>query len=464
MEPNGHGSAETPRPTDQKSSITVAIIGGGVAGCIQAIYLAEAYPWLRILIFEKNTNILSGTSRMNPGRSNLGFHYRHLETAIFCQDTTVKFAKFIRRIGCQHIFAQAPQRGIYVIMESPIQLLGNVIKPVFYPEEVVPVFEQIKAHAIEKYTDDRDFENLFGPPKRICRQLARKEYESFLAPGILGSVATCYETAEMTFNTDSICSFLSNYIQSFKNISIRTETKVTQLQNIDQADGGGYRIGWSNLRNGKYQTDAVQLLTLACWENIGIFRQQLNKPGDGPTHNRLKMLGILDIHVQADLLKTIRPIFVASGPFCMICPQELIEDSNGHIHCICACTLAIATNVMTVLDSEPIPFSYERMLSGTISHEERIQMANPILLGAKQYFACLKDADLIDVRFGTVRVPYGDGHSMDLHDAASEHHRRNYPGCYRLGDGLYVNEAMKVAYSVYNAEMLVDWVGADISG
>lgn len=176
------------------------------------------------------------------------------------------------------------------------------------------------------------------------------------------------------------------------------------------------------------------------------------------------MLGILDIHVQADLLKTIRPIFVASGPFCMICPQELIEDSNGHIHCICACTLAIATNVMTVLDSEPIPFSYERMLSGTMSHEERMQMANPILSGAKQYFACLQDGDLIDVRFGTVRVPYGDGHSMDLHDAAREHHRRNYPGCYRLGDGLYVNEAMKVAYSVYNAEMLVDWVGADISG
>lgn len=120
MDPNGHDSAETPGSTDQKSSITVAIIGGGVAGCIQAIYLAEAYPWLRILIFEKNTDILSGTSRMNPERSNLGFHYRHLETAIFCQDTTVKFAKFLRRIGCQHIFAQAPQRGIYFIMESHI--------------------------------------------------------------------------------------------------------------------------------------------------------------------------------------------------------------------------------------------------------------------------------------------------------------------------------------------------------
>lgn len=62
----------------------------------------------------------------------------------------------------------------------------------------------------------------------------------------------------MTFNTDSICSFLTSHIQSFKSISIRTEAKATQLQNVDQADGGGYRIGWSNLVDGKYQTDAVQ--------------------------------------------------------------------------------------------------------------------------------------------------------------------------------------------------------------
>ncbi|OAQ62450.1 FAD dependent oxidoreductase domain-containing protein [Pochonia chlamydosporia 170] len=443
-------------------STVIAIIGGGIAGCVQAICLAEEFPWLKILIFEKNKDILCGTSCMNPGRPTFGFHYRHLETATFCQDNTVNFTKFLERIGCRDIFARAPQKGIYVLMKDSVQILGESVDPVFSPHEIIPVFEQIKRHAIEKYQNDREFEKHFGRPDQICRQLQESEYESFLTPEVLKGVAACYETAERTFNTAGICSFLRGYVKKFKNITIHTGANVTYLERMEQSTRRNYRITWYDVREAEKRIDIAQLVTLACWENVGAFRRQLGKSDCEPTHNRLKMLAIVDINIEASLLQTIRPIFVASGPFCMISPQECNEQPDGHIRCRCACTLAIRTNIMTVPDNVPLPADYEEMLNRRISHEDRLNMAKPILEGAQQFFTCLKHARLADVRFGTVRVPYGGGNNMDLHDAASEHHKRNYPGCYRLGEGLYVNEAMKLIYSTYNAEKMVEWVRADI--
>lgn len=436
----------------------LAIVGGGIAGCVQAIYLAEEFPWLKIRILEKRTDILTGTSSMNPGRPTFGFHYRHLDTATFCQDNTVKFTEFLQRIGCPHIFAKAPQRGIYVLMKEAIQILGNNIEPVFSSEEIQQVFEQIRLHAIKTYTNDTLFTKFFGPPDQLCRELNPCEYESFLAPEVLEQVGACYETAERTFDTLGICAFLRNYIKRFDNITVSTEANVTSLQKSQRSKGRGYRIDWYDEREAKHKTEFAKFLTLACWENIGLFRNQLGKPEREPTYNRLKMLAIVDIELKGKLLETIRPIFAASGPFCMISPQKFIQGFKGQIYCRCACTLAIKTNVATILDTQVMPADYDAILSGNISHEEKMEMAAPILEGARQVINCLKHAKLVDVRFGTVRVPYGGGNSVDLHDPASEHHSRNYPGCYQLDDGLFVNESMKLIYSVHNAEKIVDWV------
>ncbi|KAF3901331.1 hypothetical protein ABW20_dc0105551 [Dactylellina cionopaga] len=439
-----------------------AIIGGGIAGGVQAIYLAEKYPWIDIHIFDKNKEILSGTSCMNPGRPTFGFHYRHLETATFCQDNTVKFTKFLDSIGCPNIFAKAPQRGIYVLMKDAAQVLDSSVKPVFRPDEIEPIFEQIRDHAIQNYSYDDDFKKHFGSPEQICRRLEEDEYKGFLTPELLKGVGACYETAEKTFDTVGVCSFLQDYIKNVKNITIRTEANVTGLVQIQQPNGGGYRINWND--GTKNQSEVAQFLTLACWERVGLFRKQLGKPEHQPTYNRLKMLAILEIDIPTDRLDTIRPIFVASGPFSMISPQRCIEKSDGRILCRCACTLAIRTNVMTAPDDKPLPTEYDNMLQGAIGTEEKLRMAAPILEGARQFFACLSDAKLVDVRFGTVRVPFGGGKNVDLHDPASEHHSRDYPGCSNLGGGLFVNEAMKMIYSVYNAEMIVDWLRAELDG
>ncbi|KAK6332338.1 hypothetical protein TWF696_003056 [Orbilia brochopaga] len=441
-----------------------AIIGGGIAGSVQAIHLAEKYPSIEIHIFDKNEEILTGTSSMNPGRPTFGFHYRHLQTATFCQDNTVKFTKFLDRIGCPNIFAKAPQNGIYALMKNPAQVLGDSVKPVFNPDEIQPVFEQIRDHAIAKYSNDTDFKKNFGSPDQICRQLKEDEYNHFFNPDLLEGIGACYETAEKTFDTVGICSFLRSYISKIKNITIRSQAKVTCLERVHTAKGAGYRITWDDGRDAITRHEIAQFITLACWERVGIFRKQLGKPEIQPTYNRLKMLAILDIEIPADQLNTIRPIFVASGPFSMISPQRCVEKPDGRILCRCACTLAVKTNVTTVPDDRVLPTDYDNMLQGAVSPGEKIRMATPILEGARQFFACAGSAKLSEVRFGTVRVPYGGGKSVDLHDPASEHHSRDYPGCSNLGDGLFVNEAMKMIYSVYNAEMILDWAHAGLDG
>ncbi|KAK6329612.1 hypothetical protein TWF730_006159 [Orbilia blumenaviensis] len=441
-----------------------AIIGGGIAGSVQAIHLAERYPWLDIHIFDKNKNILTGTSNMNPGRPTFGFHYRCLNTATFCQDNTVKFTKFLDRIGCPNIFAKAPQGGIYVLMKGATQILNDSINPVFSPDEIEPVFEQIKEHAIKNYSNDNNFKKHFGSPDQICRKLEEAEYKRFLAPGLLEGVGACYETAEKTFDTVGICSFLREYIKGIKNIKIQTEAKVTFLEEIHQSKAARYRITWNDTRTSKSRSEVVQFLTLACWERVGLFRKQLGKPECHPTYNRLKMLAILETEVTADRVDTIRPIFAASGPFSMISPQSCIKKPDGSMICRLACTLAIRTNVMNVPDDRVLPINYDNMLEGTIEAEEKMEMAAPILEGAKQFFSCLSNARLAEVRFGTVRVPFGAGGNVDLHDPTSEHHSRDYPGCSDLGDGLFVNEAMKMIYSVYNAEMVLDWAHVELGG
>lgn len=443
---------------------TFAIIGGGIAGTVQAICLAREFPSLRIYLFEKEGQLLDGTSGMNPGRPTLGFHYRHLDTATFCLDNTVKFTKFLYNLGCRDIFAKAPQGGVYVLMKGCVQVLGQSVGPVFSPEEIKSVFSEIRAHAIMNYSDDWHYLTHFGKPDEIYRELQRSDYELLLTPYLLRGVDSCYETAEKTFNVPGICSFLRANVAKYTNITVLTGCFVTNTEQVRQSARPCYRITWTDKNVNEVGHMVTQFLTLACWERVGLLKRQLSKHDCQPTYNRLKMLAVVEMKVSQERLAAIRPMFVASGPFCMISPQKLTMTDGDSFVCKCACTLAIRTNLMTVSDNSTLPRDYVRILEGDIPPDEKEKMGSSVLAGSKQFFKCLESATLVDVRFGTVRVPFGSGHQIDIHDSASEHHARNDSGCYQLGDRLFVNEAMKVIYSVHNAEKVVGWVRVDMVG
>lgn len=70
----------------------VAIIGGGIFGCMMAIKLAET--GITPVVFERNQSIMRGASKNNQNRLHLGFHYpRDLNTAKQCSDGFYNFVK-----------------------------------------------------------------------------------------------------------------------------------------------------------------------------------------------------------------------------------------------------------------------------------------------------------------------------------------------------------------------------------
>ncbi|MDQ8040043.1 MAG: NAD(P)-binding protein, partial [Rickettsiella sp.] len=69
-------------PSHKKKQLQIAIIGGGVGGCMAGLELAKQFPDVKIIIFDKNNKLLQGTSNCTPGRMGLGFHYVHEKSAI----------------------------------------------------------------------------------------------------------------------------------------------------------------------------------------------------------------------------------------------------------------------------------------------------------------------------------------------------------------------------------------------
>lgn len=70
----------------------VAVLGGGMFGCVVALALADA--GLRATIFERKSEIMEGASKNNQNRLHLGFHYpRDLATARQCAAGFDRFMK-----------------------------------------------------------------------------------------------------------------------------------------------------------------------------------------------------------------------------------------------------------------------------------------------------------------------------------------------------------------------------------
>ena len=73
-------------------NLKVGIIGGGIFGLTAAIYLSKFSK--KIIIFEKNSEILCGATKYNHNRHHYGFHYpRSLKTVRQCQNSKILFEK-----------------------------------------------------------------------------------------------------------------------------------------------------------------------------------------------------------------------------------------------------------------------------------------------------------------------------------------------------------------------------------
>lgn len=81
----------------------IAVVGGGVFGCMSAIKLSEAGH--KVTLFEENSDLLQGASGINQYRLHRGYHYpRSIETVEYVQESVSLFEKEFPWVICRGSF------------------------------------------------------------------------------------------------------------------------------------------------------------------------------------------------------------------------------------------------------------------------------------------------------------------------------------------------------------------------
>ena len=94
---------------------TICIIGGGFYGCYIAKKINENFKNIKIVIYEKNTDLLTEAGKNNQYRLHLGFHYpRSLQTIKQTQDGSKIFIKEFKN------FISKPKKNIYLIHKNSV--------------------------------------------------------------------------------------------------------------------------------------------------------------------------------------------------------------------------------------------------------------------------------------------------------------------------------------------------------
>ena len=204
----------------KSNSIKIAILGGGIGGCMAALRLSENFPDSEIMIFEKNNDLLLGTSNCTPGRMGLGFHYVHPHSAITYLRQTIDFVKYYQ--SCPHLMVgqEFPEdnflrNGRYFIVKESL----------FPTRQILKTYEALTKEYAELVKRDRKNE-LFGSPSQFYRFLEPREYENDIN---LELVDIAIETHEHLLNWPYFRKFLLDEITTHKNIKVLTKIEVQDI-------------------------------------------------------------------------------------------------------------------------------------------------------------------------------------------------------------------------------------------
>ena len=420
----------------KSNSITVAILGGGIGGCMAALRLSEKFPDSKIILFEKNNNLLLGTSNCTPARMGLGFHYVDANTAKTYLRQTIDFVKYFYQscpflmVGQEFPEDNFLRNGRYFIVKDSL----------FSSEQILETYETLAKEYAELVKRDKKNE-LFGNPTQFYRILESKEYENDIN---LAHLDTAIETHEHLLNWPYFRKFLLDEIATHKNIEVLIEREVQDIGYLYTQNVYLIRLKQEDLC--KYSNPhKADFVINATWEwadyfnsKIGYYR--LPVPDEIRT-NRAKV--IIKVKLP-DELKEKNSMFFCIGPYCMF---SNIGEGYGLI------TYAPKTNRKNSTSLIPEK-EYLDLINGRISEEDKLKIAKEIIKGVSQYIPAMSEAKMDEVRFGTVQVE-GEADIADIFDSSSKIHERDYMGLRYLEDGFISLTCMKLLYGHGNANTVV---------
>lgn len=414
-------------PNNHKDeNIKIAILGGGIGGCMAALILSKKFPDVSIFIFEKNKNLLLGTSNCTPGRMGLGFHYIHSESALTYLHQTLDFVKYFNKscpdlmVGQQFPLSHPLRNGRYFIVKNSL----------FSSEEILKTYDKLAAEYSQLVEEDSQNE-IFGKPNDFYKILKKEEYENDVN---LEQVEIGIETREHLLNWPRFREFLLNEITNHEKIKILYE-EVEDIRYLYTQSA--YVIDTKQGAGATFSSEKVDFVINATWEWVDYFNSKIGyyRSPEQQRTNRAKALVKVELPYE---LNQINSMFFCMGPFCMFSNEG---DGYGFI------TYAPETNQKNSTNLIPEK-DYLELISGNILPDIKERIAEDIIKGVSNYIPNMIKAKAIEVRFGTVQV-MGEA---DIFDPSSRMHERDYMGLEYLEEGFVSLPCMKLLYGYGNAE------------
>ena len=397
----------------------VVIIGAGVAGLSAAFELSK----IRKVVLIDKGRLFSGSSGRNPGRMGHGFHYIDYETAKFYLEASIQVQRaypgFL--VGQELPFEHPIRHGRYYVTKTSLYKLT----------EVLDTYRKIQQRYAELVEAD-PANKVFGEPESFIRILEAHEYQDHVNADIIeGGVETC----EHLFDFQSFAKSMRKMIDVNDNIRLIENAEVMNLEHYPE-QSSRFKIKLKQQDQTHIDIHADFIVNSA-WENIEKLNDTLGITYiDGIRTNRLKCL--VEVELPPSLLK-VNSSFFCMGSFCMF---SNMGNGRGMM------TLADVTN-MEVSSATAISANMVRFVNGDVSQEEKDAIGEEIKSGVAYYIPAMKDAKVLDVKFGIVQTK-GKLSLQDLVTREAAHHSRNYHYIREEMHGLISNPAMKLFYFVQN--------------
>lgn len=405
---------------------TVIVIGGGAGGCGTADALASS--GFKVKLIEEKSELLSGTSNATPGRMGLGFHYIDFKTGAMYMKQTIevikKYPDFL--LAGQKDEKDPLRRGRYFIVKNSL----------FPKEEILAVYKQYQQEYERLIAEDPSNE-VFGPADEFFRILDPAEYQDDVNMDL---VDVGIETKEHLLDWPRFRKFYIGQLEKNSNIEILTDHKV---EKVTKGKNKRFEVSVRS-KNGNERVFEANYAVNATWDKMEEVREGLDiPPAQMKMSNRLKVL--LEVELPPQLVKK-NSMFFCMGPHGMFsnlgggrglmtyAPKSNVSDwKTGHVQ-------SEGTSQMTALLKRP---PTEREIN---------EYGGPIREGVSQFIPQMKNAKILNVRFGVVRVA---GKNVDIFDHNSDIHKREGYGVEELIPGWFENNCMKLLYFSVNGEIVL---------
>lgn len=422
--------------TKEAGQVTIAIAGGGAGGIGAALALANA--GYSIDLYEKNSELLFGTSNRTPGRAGHGYHYIHKKTAELYLSATIEVVK--RYPGCLigdgRPDAHYLRHGLYCIMKQKADLRQEQAEfaSIYPKEQIIENYEAIREYYRSLVKLDPS-NKVFGEPDDFHRILSAEEMTQYRETINLDLVDAIVDTREELLNWPKLRLALINEVSNHRNIRVHLNSTITHpTQRCD-------RVGFEFMINNSAPAEADFFIN-ATWEGIEKLNQEIFVYMQPESRtNRLKTI------IKAKLPAEIQnhpSVFFCMGPHAMISNM-----GDGTV----MSTYAPVTNV-SLSTGLFVSKKAQQCLDGVANIAEEIDMANQIIDGVSHYFPKMRNARIINKGYGIIKTRG----TVDLFDPNSEVNKREEIGVEEQMIGWIDNACMKLLHFLLNGREILDLI------